>query len=551
VTPAFSNALALLDTAREGATLKARCPAHDDNVRSLAIKEKDGKVLIKCHAGCDTRDVIAAMGIAMTDLFEEELPSGPIEDATYDYRAEDGTLLYQAVRYRPKDFRLRRPLPDGRWDWNLDGVDRVPYHLPELATASEVFVVEGEKDADRLASHGLVATSNAGGAGKWRPEWGPLFEGKKVTIIPDNDDAGRAHAAAVQSSLEGYAKRIRIIELPGVKPKGDVSDWLDDHTWPELLTLLRPQMAPTIHDFITTAAVQATEDLYPATIPAGGLVIFVGQPRSFKTMAALQLMFSVASGHPWLGLPPARTGSALYVAEEGARAKVADRLHTMWEEHDPLQHDLRILHREGVTLTGAGWERVRATLDEMDDPTVVVLDTLAALMDGDENSVADIRTALRPIQDLITDYGVTVILVHHVNKTGEGRMGNRMRGSSALWGACDGTLGFVRKEDTHGLATDEGEVRVETKDDDPRVIPFVYQFETMRLLANEWPPLSEGALLAEVRQRQETGPVPIEDLLAHFGVHRRMLVNTAEAAKQHGLVETAPGYYKYESGFGY
>lgn len=550
MNPAFSNALALLDTAREGSTLKARCPAHDDNVRSLAIKDFGDKIGLKCHAGCDTRDVVAAMGLTMSDLFDEELPSGPVEDATYDYHSAEGQLLYQVVRYRPKDFRVRRPAPDG-WSWNLEGVDRVPYRLPEVMDAGEVFIVEGEKDADRLASHGLVATSNAGGAGKWRAEWGPLFTGKKVTIIPDNDDSGRAHAAAVQSSLEGYAKRIRIVELPGVKPKGDVSDWLDDHSWPELLTLLRPTIAKTIDAFINEAAMTSVEDLYPATIPAGGLVIFVGQPRSFKTMAALQMMFSVASGKPWLGLPPARTGSALYVAEEGARKKVADRLATMYLEHDPLRHQLLILHREGVTLTGAGWERVRATLDEMDEPAVVVLDTLAALMDGDENSVADVRSALRPIQDLITDYGVTVILVHHVNKTGEGRMGNRMRGSSALWGACDGTLGFVRKEDTHGLATDEGEVRVETKDDDPRVIPFVYDFETMRLLANEWPPLSEGALLAEVRQRQETGPVPLEDLLSHFGVHRRILVNVAESAKQHGLVETAPGYYKYESGFGY
>lgn len=550
MNPAFSEAIAGLNPVRRGRHVQARCPAHDDNVASLSIDEADDRVLIKCHRGCDTRDVVAALGLTMQNLFDEDAASAgrSVEDATYDYRSADGQLLYQVVRYRPKDFRVRRPAPGG-WSWDLDGVDRVPYRLPDFADATEIIVVEGEKDADRLAHHGLVATSNAGGAGKWRAEWAPLFTGKNVTIIPDNDDPGRSHAAEVMSSLEKYARRVRIVELPGVKPKGDVSDWLDDHSFEELTELLRPSVAPTIDEFIATAAQTPTEDLYEGIIPAGGLVIFVGQPRSFKTMAALQMMFATASGDHWLGERPTRTGSALYVSEEGARAKVAERLSTMRNSHS-LRHPIHILHREGITLTGTGWQKVRSTLDEMERPTVVVLDTLAALMDGDENSVADIRTALRPIQALITDYGVTVILVHHINKGGEGRMGNRMRGSSALWGACDGTLGFVRTLDPDGVAEDRGEVHIETKDNDPQTLDFEYQWQTMALHIEERPVLTLSSLIAEVQRRQEElqGPVPLGELRRYFRAGKGSFRDHVEEAENYGLRRVSDGYYRYDDG---
>jgi 5S rRNA maturation endonuclease (ribonuclease M5) len=115
--------------------------------------------------------------------------------STYDYRNEQGELLMQVVRMEPKTFRQRRP--DGeRWSWSVKDVRVVPYRLPELAAAPDavVYLVEGEKDADRLASLGLVATCNAGGAGKWRKEHSEFLRGRHVVVLPDNDDAGREHA---------------------------------------------------------------------------------------------------------------------------------------------------------------------------------------------------------------------------------------------------------------------------------------------------------------------------------------------------------------------
>jgi putative DNA primase/helicase len=551
VTPAFSEALERLQPQQRGRGWIAKCPVHDDNAPSLRVDDFGDKVGIKCHAGCDTRDVVAAMGLTMTDLFEPDTSAPPArtEVAAYDYKSASGTLLFQVVRYNPKGFSQRR-LVGGEWVYNLDGVDRVPYRLPEVVAASDVVITEGEKDADRLAALGITATCNPSGASKWRPEFGPLFAGKSVVILPDNDDPGRKHAEEVRASLAPYARKVRVVELPGLPPKGDVSDWLDAGNTPEQLTaLIRPSVAPTLDAYIASFGGTDTPDLYPDIIPTGGLVIFVGQPRSFKTMAALQMMFSVASGQRWLGHDPTRSGSCLYVSEEGSRRKVSDRLIAMRAAYQPTR-PIHILHREGITLGAPTWDRVRETLDEMDDPQLVVLDTLAALMTGDENSVADIREALRPIQALITDYGVTVALVHHINKGGEGRMGNRMRGSSALWGACDGTLGFVRDEDSNGIALDTGEVRVETKDNDPKRIRFGFHFETMTLKADVKPPCTVESILNEVatRQAETFAAVPIEEVRDYFGVGKSWFYKLVADAEVVGLERTAKGYYKVREG---
>jgi len=151
---------------------------------------------------------------------------------TYDYGDESGELLYQVVRYDPRDFRQRRPDANGDWIWNLQGVRRVPYRLQELLQANPadwVFIVEGEKDVDRLYDEGLVATTCAMGAGKWDDSYSEFLNDRKfVAIIPDNDEAGRRHAKQVAASLSRVGVKARILELPGLPEKGDVSDWFNE-----------------------------------------------------------------------------------------------------------------------------------------------------------------------------------------------------------------------------------------------------------------------------------------------------------------------------------
>ena len=73
----------------------------------------------------------------------------------------------------------------------------ITYQLPELLEDTRdrpVYIMEGEKDLDRAIKFGLLATCNVGGAGKWTPQLNKYLMGKKVYIVPDNDDAGARHA---------------------------------------------------------------------------------------------------------------------------------------------------------------------------------------------------------------------------------------------------------------------------------------------------------------------------------------------------------------------
>ena len=106
--------------------------------------------------------------------------------------------------------------------------------------SENIFLVEGEKDADNLARSGLIATTNPGGAGKWRWEYAEALRGRHTVILPDNDDVGRQHGADVARSLVGVAVSVRVVELSGLAQGDDVSDWLAaGHTVAELRAISR------------------------------------------------------------------------------------------------------------------------------------------------------------------------------------------------------------------------------------------------------------------------------------------------------------------------
>ena len=237
-----------------GSSYVARCPAHDDREPSLSVGEgDDGRLLLYCHAGCSVETVVEAMGLSLADLMPERLEArtgtGPTRApdksglgrlvARYPYTDENGRPLYEVRRYQPKKFRQFRH-EGGRCVPGLSDARRVLYRLPEVVDATRegrtVVVVEGEKDADRLASMGLVATTCAMGAGAWRDEYAEALRGAKVAILPDNDEAGHQHARAVARSAWDLAASVRIVELPGLSERGDVSDWLDaGHTVGDLI----------------------------------------------------------------------------------------------------------------------------------------------------------------------------------------------------------------------------------------------------------------------------------------------------------------------------
>jgi putative DNA primase/helicase len=203
---------------RSGSGWMARCPAHDDSTASLSITNGDGRVLLHDHAGCDYRDIVAALKLTEGDLFDEpKSPSSkPRIVATYDYVDEQGTLLYQVVRLSPKSFRQRRPDGSGGWIWNLQGTRRVLYRLPKVIEAVKngetVYVCEGEKDVHAVEAAGAVATCNPGGAGKWRAVYNETLTGADVVIVADRDNAGYGHARTVATELHKASSTWRVVE---------------------------------------------------------------------------------------------------------------------------------------------------------------------------------------------------------------------------------------------------------------------------------------------------------------------------------------------------
>jgi hypothetical protein len=248
-----AQAIPAMNGSRE---VKFRCPWHDDSHASLRVNvAKQTYFCDPCHEGgdvfrfveryreCDFSAALAFLASrAGLSANVAKRRCGSIV-ATYDYRDVAGVVRYQSIRYAPKGFSQRRPDANGGWIDNLHGVEPVIYRLPELKGQSHAFVVEGEKDCDRLWRLGLPATCNHGGAGKWKRTHAEQLRNAgvtAVTVLPDNDDAGQRHAIEVKDTCRVEGIEARIFRLPGLGPKGDISDWLDSgHTTDELRSLLQ------------------------------------------------------------------------------------------------------------------------------------------------------------------------------------------------------------------------------------------------------------------------------------------------------------------------
>lgn len=216
------------------AAKSCRCPWREDQHPSFSVFD-DG---LRWHdfgtsEGGDAVDFLAkARGLSKGDACREFLALAGVRPAkhapqvprrvveVYDYRDESGQLLYQVIRFEPKDFCARRPDPGALHGWisNLDGVRRVPYRLPELRAAvsagERVYIAEGEKDVNALVSHGFAATCNSGGAGQWDPTFNQFLLGADVVVVQDKDKNGRKHGYKVACSLYTQARSLKLVELP-------------------------------------------------------------------------------------------------------------------------------------------------------------------------------------------------------------------------------------------------------------------------------------------------------------------------------------------------
>jgi putative DNA primase/helicase len=222
-------------TALGGRGKMAKCPAHADEKPSLSVTERHGRLLVHCHAGCAQDAVIEALK-ALKLWSETEERTAPRLVAEYDYTDEAGELLYQVVRFEPKDFRPRYRDRVGNWVWRKHP-RQVLYRLREVLESPIVFVVEGERDVETLRAHGFVATTNAGGArAPWLHQYTTTLSGREVVIIPDNDRPGWQRAATIARALFSVAE-IGVLELPSEHK--DVTDWFSGgHSESELIAMV-------------------------------------------------------------------------------------------------------------------------------------------------------------------------------------------------------------------------------------------------------------------------------------------------------------------------
>ena len=393
------------------------------------------------------------------EVFEEAFNSS--KETVYDYQDQEGNTIYQVVRYEPKTFRQRRQ-HNGQTVWNLQGVTLLPYRLPQIAENKDkpVYIVEGEKDVLRLESLGILATCNSGGSGKWTKEHSQYLKDRDVVIIPDNDEPGQKHARVIISSLQPLAKSIKLIKLPGIQPKGDVFDWLEKHNIKDLLELVE-QTKVLSDQPITPIPIMSIQDvmnmepvpwLVQDYIPENSMAMVYGAPGSGKTFLALDMALHIAHGMSWNG-KDINQGEVFYIAGEGVGG-LRKRLQAWHKYHEKeAKAPCHIIPQAVGLLDQKEMDQLVETIHKIskDKVKLVIFDTVARCLTGDENSAQDIGEAIKQMDKIRQQFNCAVLPIHHSGKDRD----RGARGSTALIGAVDVSLKVERLDQLVAMVTEK------------------------------------------------------------------------------------------------
>ena len=429
------SALMAHGSAERGGNWNCPGPLHDggDRKPSLHLTSDSRGVALTCHVGCSVEQITEAIGLSKRDLFNE--PAERREVARYVY-SRQGRPLFAKVRFEPKEFTIIHPNGSG-WVKGIGDSPKVLYRIDEVQAAVDrgepVYVVEGEKDADRLWELGVAATCNFEGASvgrpKWRAEYSEQLAGADVIIVADRDDAGYAHAFAVKESLGSHANSVRTVQSRTDGKGDDVSDHLDaGYELGQLLPVTRGRVYKTVDlSAVMEAGVAPPVLLCGDLIYAGGLHCIAGAPDCGKTTLALWWALSLMQGGE----------RVLFLDEEGGAEIVSEKMASLGA--NPL--DMRNMMY--IPFPGRSWtdDDVNGLCDLAGDfePSMLLIDSSAAFMARaglDENVASDVTSWWsRVLSPVARDYNVAVLVIDHDTKSTE--QSRFARGSGAKLAGLD------------------------------------------------------------------------------------------------------------------
>ena len=472
------------------------CPAHDDRTPSLHVTTSDTRLLLHCFAGCEhsaVTDALRRRGLLpggnrspsggvrpapaprsappVSSLYPAPSSALPSRLATqrrdevegeYVYLDEQKRMAHMTVRFKGKRFyqmhRVGKTVELG-----VDAAHTVLYRLPQLLAAdpgTPVLLAEGEKDADRLAGEGFVATTAPLGASNWQPHYNRWLQGRPVVILHDNDPAGRKGAETKARTLQGVAASIRIHTFPDLPPGGDVSDYLDaGHTSEHLsrliesLPLWRDPAVPYLRIEADMHRVQSKGIgwLWESYIPRGKLTILDGDPGVGKTTLALALISAITRGYPLPG--DARNGREpervlLLAGEDDLEDTIKPKLVTLDADCSRIRPVLGLIQNDeerSLTLTPDGIEALEREIATY-RPSLLVIDPLVAYLGGgvDMYRANEVRALIDPLIRLARTHDLAVLALRHLTKAQGGRALYRGMGSVDFAAAARSILLLVK-----------------------------------------------------------------------------------------------------------
>lgn len=469
---------------------KARCSHHRDTEPSLAIKLAGHKLLLNCHAGCETADVLRDARLTFRDLnlslpartsarlalaaFAEAkaLPVDFLRQLGVEEDERGLRITYRLADGTPAPRQRRRTAlaaKDGStWD-GPKGAAPVAYGLWRLEDArekGELLLLEGETDTLSAWLHNVPALGIPGADMAKVLTADTLGEIERLDVLQEPDQGGATFVRGIRSRLAalGWQGRAFTFALPNaVKDLNDLhraagSDFarilvdaraagvpLSVRATEDEALAPRGTAGPDASDYLEPIAVFLAEQdppvrvVFPDLLPCGVILLLHGEPRARKSLAAFELALAAATGTAPFGLArftPAAPINVLYIQEEDPRALTRPRVRRLVRERcgGTLPATLHVAVRRGIDLDDPVWvARIIADCRRL-GIRFVVLDAARRLSIKTDEGPAKVRELIAVLRAIVSEADATLAVVHHDIKPAATGQDLRRRGQRASGG---------------------------------------------------------------------------------------------------------------------